>query len=64
MPTLGAQVDQADVVGLDPKENPVSSGHLDLAHRRDLTSIALVQSPKRQAGIPVPPSPRPEQCPS
>jgi len=28
---LGAQVDQVEIVGGDPNENPVSSGHLDLA---------------------------------
>jgi hypothetical protein len=36
MPTLGAQVDQADVVGGVPKENPgILSGQLDLAHLED-----------------------------
>jgi hypothetical protein len=41
MPTLGAQVDQADVVGGVPKENAgILSGHSDLAHQRILTSIA------------------------
>jgi hypothetical protein len=41
MPALGAQVDQADVIGGVPKENPsILSGHLEFAHQRILTSIA------------------------